>query len=122
MDTYIDNAKITGTMLGKEDHGIMTFYLYVEFDNGGCGYGGYVLDEYDKAEKRRFGTAAGMQAITEILDCVGVDTWEELTGSFIRCEHEGWGGNIIRIGHLIKNKWLDLDEFFENWRATHEQR
>ena len=39
MNTIIENGKITGTMLGKEDHGIMTFWLFVEFDSGVCGYG-----------------------------------------------------------------------------------
>ena len=37
MNTIIENGKITGTMLGKEDHGIMTFWLFVEFDSGVCG-------------------------------------------------------------------------------------
>ena len=37
----IRNAKITGTMLGREDHGIMTFMVYVDIsDSGSCGIGG----------------------------------------------------------------------------------
>ena len=63
MNTIIENGKITGTMLGKEDHGIMTFWLFVEFDSGVCGYGGYALDSYDAQTKKRIGAAAGMQAI-----------------------------------------------------------
>lgn len=59
------------------------------------------------------GAAAGMQAIAEILDCVGVAKWEDLTGAFIRCEHQGWGGKIIRIGNLIKDKWFSLEAFFK---------
>ena len=113
MNTIIENGKITGTMLGKEDHGIMTFWLFVEFDSGVCGYGGYALDSYDAQTKKRIGAAAGMQAIAEILDCVGVAKWEDLTGAFIRCEHQGWGGKIIRIGNLIKDKWFSLEAFFK---------
>lgn len=30
--TIIENGKISDTMLGKEDHGIMTFYLFIEFE------------------------------------------------------------------------------------------
>lgn len=113
MNTEIENGKITATMLGTEDHGIMTFSIYIEFESGGCAFGGYALDEYDKNVGKRVGTAAGLQAISEVLECVGVQKWEELTGSYIRCEHEGWGGKIVRIGNLIENKWFSLDEFFK---------
>ena len=43
----------------------------------------------------------------------GVAKWEDLTGAFIRCEHQGWGGKIIRIGNLIKDKWFSLEAFFK---------
>ena len=43
----IKNAKITGTMLGREDHGIFTFMIYVKFDGCSCGVGGYALDYYN---------------------------------------------------------------------------
>lgn len=68
----IENGKISDTMLGIEDHGIMTFYLFIEFENGVCGFGGYALDSYDSEKKKRLGAAAGMQAISEVLNCVGV--------------------------------------------------
>lgn len=32
----IKNAKITGTQLGREDHGIMTFVIFIEISGGGC--------------------------------------------------------------------------------------
>ena len=35
MNTTVENGKITGTMLGTEDHGIMTFYLFIEFEKDG---------------------------------------------------------------------------------------
>lgn len=37
----------------------------------------------------------------------------EEPGAFIRCEHQGWGGKIIRIGNLIKDKWFSLEAFFK---------
>lgn len=48
----IRNAKITGTKLGREDHGIMTFMIFVEFCGCACGIGGYALDEYDRETKK----------------------------------------------------------------------
>ena len=113
MNTTIENGKITGTMLGREEHDILTFYLFLEVDSGVCSYACYTLDGYDNKAGNRKGAAAGMQAIAEILDCVGVTKWEDLTGAVIRCEHQGWGGKIIRIGNLIKDKWVSLEAVFK---------
>lgn len=44
MDKQIENARITDTMLGIEDHGIMTCFIFCEFASGCCGFGGYSLD------------------------------------------------------------------------------
>jgi len=113
MKTKIENGKITGTMFGTEDHGILTFYLFVELDGGGCGFGGYALDEWDEKRGMRVASAAGLQAIAEVMKCVGVEKWEDLAGKYIRCENEGWGGKILRIGNIIEKKWFSLEEFFE---------
>lgn len=118
MSRTIENARITSTMLGVEDHGIMTCYLFLEFENGGCGFGGYALDTYDKEAEGRVGTAAGMQMIAEILEPVGAESWEELPGKFIRCENEGWGGKITRIGNIIKDKWFSPEDFFAEWKES----
>lgn len=116
MSRIIENARITSTMLGVEDHGIMTCYLFLKFENcNNCGFGGYELDVYDKEEGRRVGTAAGMQMIAEILETVGVKNWEDLLGTYVRCEFEGYGGKITRIGNIIKDKWFSLEDFFAEW-------
>jgi hypothetical protein len=110
------NAKITGTMLGVEDHGIMSFYLYLEYGAGGQGAGGYCLDnpiEKDGKFIKRVGSEAGMSLIIEILKVVGVDKWEDLKGEHIRVE--ATHNRVQKIGHFIKDKWLDFDEFFENY-------
>ena len=113
MKTTIENGKITGTMLGTEDHGILTFYIQIEMNGGGCGFGGYALDEWDEGKRTRVASAAGLQAIAEIMKCVGVEKWEDLEGKYVRCEHEGWGGKILRIGNIIEEKWFSLQEFFK---------
>ena len=107
--TFIENGKIIKTELGGD---IMTFWLEIEFDVGVCGFGGYALDNYDEKINKRIGTAKRLQAIKNVLDTVGVDKWEDLKGQYIRCEHQGFGGKIIRIGNLIKNKWFSLEDFF----------
>lgn len=35
----IRNAQITSTMLGREDHGIMTFFIFVKWGGSVCGIG-----------------------------------------------------------------------------------
>lgn len=122
MNTTIENGKITGTMLGTEDHGILTFYIYIEFESGGCAFGGYTLDGHDEKTKSRTATGIGLQAIVEVMKCAGVSRWEDLKGTYIRCEHEGWGGKIIRIGNLIKDQWFSLEEFFSKARGEAVQK
>lgn len=109
----IRNARITGTMLGREDHGIMTFMIYIDIsERGCCGVGGYALDGYDRETKTRVFSAKSMEAISKILEVVGVDTWEQLQYKYIRVKDQGWGKSIDEIGNLMENRWFNLREFF----------
>lgn len=108
----IKNAKIRSTMLGREDHGIMTFMIYINADGFTCGVGGYGLDEFDSATQTRVFRAESMEAISKVLEVVGVDKWEDLPGKYIRFEDNGWGSTVTKIGNIIKDKWFDLEEFF----------
>lgn len=115
----IKNARITETMLGREDHGILTFMIFVEFDGAGCGIGGYALDYYNKNLMKRVYSPKSMECIAKILDTVGVDTWEELTGKYIRIEDAEWGGVINSIGNIIEDKWFNLKDFFSSDGANY---
>ena len=42
-----------------------------------------------------------------------VESWEELKGKYVRVEIEKWGGKIVKIGHLMKNKWFSFKDYFE---------
>lgn len=109
----IKNAIIESTMLGREDHGLMTFMIFIKFDKScSCGIGGWALDEYDKSTKTRVFQAKSMEVISKILEVVGVETWEELPGKYIRFEDDGWGSTITKIGNIIEDKWFDIREFF----------
>ena len=109
----IRNAQITNTMLGREDHGIFTFMIYIQFGACGCGIGGYSLDEYNKETKTRVFQAESMEIIAKILDVVGVDTWEQLKGQYIRIKDNGWGSTVDEIGNLMEEKWINIREFFK---------
>lgn len=109
----IKNAIITSTMLGIEDHGIMSFYLYLDYGNSAQGAGGYSLDTPIKKGDtflRRVGTAEGLSLIMEILQIVDVEKWEDLKGRHIRvkADHD----KVYAIGHFLKDKWLNFEQFF----------
>ena len=108
----IKNAKITSTMLGREDHGIMTFMIYIDAGDFSCGVGGFCLDEFNTTTQTRVFRVESMEVISKILDVVGVDKWEDLPGKHIRFEDVGWGSTVTKIGNIITDKWFDMREFF----------
>lgn len=100
LEPTIENALIKSTHLGLEDHGIMTFFLHLEYNSSGQGFGGYVLGW--KKEDTGFGIAV----IRQVLKVVGVEKWEDLPGKHIRSEHVHY--EVRRIGNFIKDEWLDV--------------
>lgn len=121
MTVEVMNAKITNVSMTMRDHGVLTIYLTVEGAGWGCNVGGYVIGKgYLGAEKFE-GSAKGVEAMMRIMDTVGVDRWEDLTGKYVRIESEGWGGTIHKIGNIIKDKWFDMKEFFSEGEKNNEQ-
>jgi len=105
----IRNATINSTMLGVEDHGIMTFNLNLDYGNLNQGAGGYALDQYDETQKKRVGSALGMEMIMQLMKVVGVEKWEDLKGKNIRVQ-SSWN-KVHAIGHFLKDEWLDFGKF-----------
>ena len=118
MTTEILNAKITNTKLG-EDHGCLTANLFLEGDGWGCTFGGYCLDHWF-SDVGKYNSSDGYGAIIELMKTLEVESWEELMGKYVRVEIEGWGGNIIKIGHLFKNKWFSWKDYFEEAKKGNE--
>ena len=119
------NALITSTMLGIEDHGIMSFFLYLDYgDSGHQGAGGYCLDEPLKDRNGRFirrvGSANGMDLIMKILEVVDVEKWEDLPSKHIRVKAEYT--KVHAIGHITKDKWLDFDEFWSEMKELAKEK
>ena len=116
-ETEILNAVIDGTMLGIEDHGLMTAYVYLKGDGWGVGFGGYVLDAWDG--KKRTQTPLTGMFVSRVLEVVGADKWEDLKGKPVRVESEGLGGGCVRIGHYVKDLWFNPKEEFKSWKQSH---
>ena len=87
------NAKIERTMIGKEGHGIPTCNIMFTWSSSGQSFGGY--DMRHDAHK---------EFIQNVIDVAGVDTWEDLPGTFMRID---WTNErILSIGHIVENKWF----------------
>lgn len=95
-------AKVESTFLGREDHGIMTAMLHVNYGGSSQGIGGYGLDEPQRDEDDKFlgrvGTAFGMEWVARAMDAVGVDSWEKIAGRTILVYFEDDNFHSMPIG------------------------
>ena len=119
----IENAKITNVSISMANHCSLVFEIGVEGAGWVCNIGGYkmasgMLNEKPKNFKAENG--AGLVALMRIMDVVGVDRWEDLEGKYCRVKTEGWGGTIHCIGNILKDKWFDIREFFQNYKEKEE--
>ena len=113
MTEKILNAKIESVSLCFAN-GIPTFYLDLKIQGGaGCCFGGYALDEYDKAEGRRLPISLGLECLEEIMKTVGVSSWENLRDKYIRVVSRGLCESIEEIGNIMEDKWFNIEEFFQ---------
>ena len=115
----IKNAKITNISVSMEDHGCLTFYITLDGGGWGCNYGGYCIGKGYLGAKEFYSTGAGLEVLMRIMDTVGVEKWEDLTGKYCRVKTEGWGGTIQAIGNILTDKWFDIKEFYSNYNNTH---
>lgn len=113
-------ARIRKTMLGYEDHGILTFSIDLEYvepgfgiGSTGQGFGNFCMDRHvDKKDPeyigRRRGTEFGCDLIVGLLWSVGVDKWEDLMGQFVWVQSEHT--QVHRIMGIKTNNILDPKE------------
>ena len=108
----IENAKITKVELTMGEHGCLTFWMHLKGDGWGQGFGGLCLghgyldsDHFDSSEK------LGVY-LMKIMDTVGVESFNDMVGKYIRIEKKSRNEVIKRIGNIIKDKWFDVEDFF----------
>ena len=104
---HVENGKIESTMLGYEDHGILTCFLRLAFNGSGQGFGGYALDGKPGDDGVRRGTAFGTEFIAQVMRTLEVDSWEKLPGTHCRARRKNEFGDIVEIGHIFKDKWFN---------------
>ena len=85
----VQNAIISETFLGYEEHGNLTFQLYLRKGNSVQAFGGYRLN---------------VEHIQAILKTLKVSSWEELPGT--PCRIRADDSHIEAIGHFMINEWF----------------
>ena len=108
----IENAKITSTSISMADHGVLCISFCVKGDGWGCNIGQYVNGIGYLGAKEWKGNGSAIVAMMKIMDTVGVERWEDLSGKLIRVKTNGWGSTIDEIGNIIEDKWFNLREFY----------
>ena len=88
----IENAKITTTLIGLEDHGIFSIAINFEGEGWGQGTGCY----YASGDVERW--------IKGVIDVLGVQSWESLPNKLVRVKRQD--GLLIAVGDIFKDKWF----------------
>lgn len=91
----IENANITSTNIGPENHGIFTAGLMLSGAGWGQGFGNYALKHSDHA----------YHFINGVIKAVGVELWENLPGKVCRVKRDN--GLIIAVGHIVEDRWYE---------------
>ncbi len=120
MASEIRNARIKHVSLSMADHGCLTYGLTLDGGGIGCVYGGIVLGKGYLGAKEFEGSSKGLEALMRIMDVVGVECWEDLTGKYVRFVNPGLGGTVDTIGNIIEDKWFNQREFFKELKEEVE--
>lgn len=125
----VKNARIESTLLGTEDHGIMSCFVQLDYgDSTHQGFGGYALDEpiRDRDGKfvRRVGSANGMEFVMQVLNVLEASSWEKLRGMYCRVRVDvekpsGFGHKIVAIGNITKDKWFEPAKLWDAPEQRH---
>lgn len=113
--SVVVNAKITSTTLGWKNAPCLCVQLELDYGGSMQGFGGWSMDNHPqlRGEERAPSLAAGA-TIAGLLRTVGVESWEEIKGQYVRVElTNADDGLIIRIGHIMKDIWFDPKKMFD---------
>lgn len=109
--TNIEEMKISSVDLSMEDHGCLVMRMWlintkkiVLFGNALLGKGCLGADSFE-------GNELGTEYIMRIMDVVGVSSFNDMVGKYIRVE-ASWGDTVDKIGNITEDKWFSQKEFF----------
>jgi hypothetical protein len=90
-------GKVESVVFGREDHGILTCFVHLDFGGSRQGFGGYVLDTFCERRDRRVGSAAGTDFVLRLLDLFGVDRLDQIKGRVCYALREKAYGQIVGL-------------------------
>lgn len=108
-NTIYENAQITDVSLEINDHCCLTFSITLKGSGWGASFGGYNLAFFNGTSFK--GSEKGLEALTRIMDVVGVAKWEDIKGHYVRVKQEN--RLVVGIGNIIRGKWFEPREFFK---------
>lgn len=73
----IENATICGTMLSTKDYGLLTAFVGIK---GEGWFGGFLHETPPRGAKGPIGHASLATFVRGVLDVLGMETWETLSG------------------------------------------
>lgn len=109
------NAVIESVSIVNDDHGMLSAWLYLDYDGSGQGFGGYALylpKDFTHSNNQK--NYAG-HFIWRCMEIGGVTEWSHLKGKTIRVKHND--SKVIAIGHIIKNDWFDPEKEFKKMKG-----
>jgi hypothetical protein len=111
MENKIVNARIESTRLGFDRGVFLTFWLHLRFDGSGQGAGGFILAKAADEDKT---SGVSCNIIADLLEVVGVESWEDMPGKHIRAVSTHT--KVLKIGNILKDKWFvfdDITQYFD---------
>ncbi len=107
------NAKIVDADLSMADQGVLIMRLTLAGNGWNVDYGGYVLGVGSLDASEFTGLPKGTEQIMRVMDTVGVASFKELVGSYVRIAvSRNDNGRVNVIGNIITDKWFDIADFF----------
>ncbi len=108
-DTAI--ARVESFKLGTIDHGILQFFVSLDFKGSGQGFGGYAMDAPNPNRKENFtriGSVFGTECILRLLRCFNVEDISEIKGkpclALYKIPYEPYQSKIVGIAPLPCDK------------------
>ena len=97
----IKNARITSVDISTRDYASAVLELTLDGDGWGVVYGGYKLATAGTCLRREEieSNGKGFESILNIMWVIGVDSFSELKGKYVRVATKGWGDSVKIIGN-----------------------
>lgn len=114
----IKNAIIESSIITTKERGFLDAWIYVKYQGGGQGFGGYALYLPKSYSHHSIESVAG-HFIFRSMEIAGVDEWDKMTGKAIRVK--GSCSHISAIGHIINDDWFCPTTDFEELKRRRNE-